>query len=118
MASYLPRTLIRGDTRQVNVTVRDTIGNPVDLTGCKVYFTLNLSASPTDDSSAPIAKSTTTHTDPTHGKTMILLTKADTDGVPPGVYYFDAQVRDAFGQPTSSSRGHITVQGDITRSTD
>lgn len=121
--SYLDRTLIRGDDRKVSITVRNAAGQPIDLSGCKVYFTLNLSDNPANDASAGISKSTTTHVDAvtglpsaTAGKTTITLTHTEMEDVAPGVYWFDAQVRDAFGQIVSKQKARITVEADITRS--
>lgn len=51
---------IRGDTRVIQVNCFQSDGvTPLDLTGATVYFTLNSSNSPTDDSDMALQKTVT-----------------------------------------------------------
>ena len=113
-ASYLERELIRGDSRLVDITVTDKRRQAIDISGCKVFFTLTQEAAPQDDTAAKIKKSTSVHTDPTHGKTRIQLTHDDTKDLEPGTHYFNVQVVDAFGHVVSKKRSTITVLADST----
>lgn len=111
------KKFIRGDTRAINVTVTDSAGAAVDLTGGTVFFTLNASSDPTDDTDAVVEKSVTSHTDPTHGLTTITLDHADTDSLAADIYYYDIQFVDAQGNVTSKQADTFEIIADITRRT-
>lgn len=111
---------IRGDSRAITITVTKPDGiTPFDLTGCKVYFTVNANKNNTasDDSSAVISLSTSTFTAPLTGIATLQLTNAQTQTLTPGVYYYDAQVKDISGGITSLPQNTFTVVPDVTRST-
>ena len=108
---------IRGDTRVINITCVQSDGvTPINLTGAKVYFTVNASNSPTDDTGAAFQKVTTTHTAPTLGQTSITIANADTQTLAPGNYYYDVQLKDAAGNITSLKQDVFTINADIGRS--
>lgn len=109
-------TIKRGDTRVINIPYLDANGAALDLTGAKVYFTVNASSSPTDDTSAVIAKSTSSFASPTSGIATITLSNTDTQNITPGTYYYDAQVKDASGNVTTSKVDKFIIKADITRS--
>jgi hypothetical protein len=109
---------IRGDTRviQVNCVQSDGV-TPLDLTGATVYFTLNSSNAPTDDSGDALQKTVTSHTAPILGQTSITILPADTTGLTPGDYYYDVQVKDANGNISSLKQDIFRINADITRTT-
>ncbi len=108
--------VIRGDNRQINMTFLESDGStPINLTGGTVYFTVNATQNPTDDTSAAIAKVITTgFTDPTNGKHTLTLLPADTN-IDPSSYFYDAQFTDSSGNKLSSYQGRFVVQADTTR---
>lgn len=107
--------VIRGDTRTVNLTFLETDGStPINLTGGTVYFTVNTSSDPADDTSDAFQKTATSFTDATNGQHSFTLTHSDTN-ITPGTYWYDAQFVDAVGDYTSSYRGKFIVQSDVTR---
>jgi len=107
--------VIRGDTRTVNLTFLQSDGiTPINLAGGTVYFTVNSSDDPTDDTSAAFQKTATSFTDAAKGKHTFTLTHADTD-ITPGDYWYDAQYTDAVGNYVSSYRGRFVLQSDTTR---
>ena len=108
-------SIIRGDSRVIQVNVVDSSGNAVDITGGEVFFTVNASNSPTDDTAAVIEKSTSSFTNPTAGEALITLTNTDTQNITPGVYYSDVQYKDASGDITSMAQAQLTVNADIAR---
>lgn len=109
------KDVIRGDTRQVNLTFLQSDGTtPINLTGGTVYFTVNSSSDPTDDSSVMFQKTATSFTDATEGEHTFTLTHSDTN-IAAGSYWYDAQFKDSVGNYTSSYRGKFEVQSDITR---
>lgn len=73
------KDIVRGTTRAINVTFTDQAGAAYDLTGGKVFFAATTVTAPTDDSGASIdITPVTSHTDPTNGKSQIVLSSTDT----------------------------------------
>lgn len=107
---------IRGDTRNVTIQVYQEDGfTPLNLTGATVFFTVNASANPTDDSAAVIQKTITIHTAPLLGQTAFTLTSGDTNALTPATYYYDVQVKDASSNIISQKADTFTIVADITR---
>jgi len=108
--------VIRGDTRTVNLTFLASDGSTaIDLTGGTVYFTVQNSTDPTNDTTALMfQKTATSFTSATTGKHTFTLTHADTD-IAAGTYWYDAQFVDSTGSYLSSYRGKFVVQSDTTR---
>jgi hypothetical protein len=107
--------VIRGDTRTVNLTFLQSDGStPVNLTGGTVYFTVNSSSDPSDDTSVAFQKTATSFTSATTGQHTFTLTHTNTN-ITPGTYWYDAQFVDSTGGYLSSYRGKFVVQSDTTR---
>jgi hypothetical protein len=107
---------IRGDTRVININALQADGiTPLDLTGSKVYFTLNASNTPTDDTSAALQKTTITHIAPTLGQTSITINPTDTQTLIPQSYFYDIQILDTNGRVTSIKKDVFIINSDITR---
>lgn len=109
--------IIRGDTRTITATFVDSSGAPLDLTGGKVFFTVNSSNEPSDDSGAVITKDVTSFATPTSGVATITLASSDTTNVAPGTYWYDLQFVSAGGVVTSLEKAKFVVKADITRRT-
>lgn len=108
---------IRGDTQVISLQCYQSDNvTPLDLTGATVYFTVNSSNAPTDDTSAAFQKTTSSHTAPTLGQTSITINASDTQSLTPGTYYYDVQVTDASGHKTSLKKDVFVINSDITRS--
>jgi predicted aspartyl protease len=105
--------LIRGDSRTIKVTFKDSAGDLYDLTGATAYLTISKSANPSSDENAVIQKTQTNLTG--EGVVTFKLTPNDTE-ISPGNYWFDAQLVDAEENKLSRKRDKITVIPDITRS--
>lgn len=119
--------IIRGDSQLFIPTV--TSNNvPVNITNYEVFFTVNPSTDPTDDSGAIIEKSVTPTTtqvilfnginytiNPAQGQAAIQLSNTDTQNLVPGGYFFDVQVKDLVGNIVSLKQGNFTIIPDITR---
>jgi hypothetical protein len=120
MATKLGKTIgpcIRGDNRTVNLTFLASDGaTPINLTGGTVYFTVNSSSDPSDDTSVAFQKTVlgSSATAPTLGQHTFTLTHANTD-ITPGTYWYDCQFVDSTGAYLSSYRGKFIVQSDTTR---
>lgn len=107
--------VIRGDTRTVNLTFLAADGTTaLNLAGGTVYFTVNSSSDPSDDTSVAFQKTATSFTDAAAGEHTFTLTHSDTN-IDPGTYFYDAQFVDSVGGYLSSYRGKFVVQSDTTR---
>ncbi len=107
--------VIRGDTRTVNLTFLESDGStPINLAGGTVYFTVNSSSDPSDDTGVAFQKTATSFTDATAGEHTFTLTHSDTN-IDPNTYWYDAQFKDSVGNYLSSYRGKFVVQSDVTR---
>lgn len=107
----------RGDTHSIVLNVANA-GVAVDLSGYTVFFTVNASNIPTDDSAAVISKTVTLPTPSTPlGQVVITLLPADTTNLIPGTFYYDIQLKDLSGNITSTDQDIFTLVADITRRT-
>lgn len=107
--------VIRGDTRVVNLTFLEADGStPINLAGGTVYFSVNTSSDPTDDTSVAFQKTATSFTSASTGEHTFTLTHSDTN-ITPNTYWYDCQFVDSTGAYLSSYRGKFIVQSDVTR---
>lgn len=107
----------RGDDHSFIMTITDSSGTAIDITGYTFTYTVkNIKDNVIDDSTAIIQKSVTSHTDPTAGITSIALTPTETN-VTPGVYYHDFQMKDTSGDIFTFAEGKTRIKADVTRST-
>jgi len=106
--------LFRGDSREFSLTFSDDDGKPIDITGWKVYFTLKDSEGD-PDSEAILRKDVTDHHDAEAGNTRIHLDPSDTNGVQPGEYHFDFQIKKPNGDILTVAKGEMRILTDITR---
>lgn len=104
--------IIRRDDVRLTVTITDDEGNPLNLTGATVYFTVKENRLDSDED-ALITAEVTSHVNPTGGLTEIDLTQEQTD-LEARSYFFDVQVKDASDRIRSINYGLIRVQQDIT----
>ena len=110
-------TIIRGDSQSIDVVFEDDAGVKLNLTGKTVFFTVkeqsDISA---NDDKALIKKTITVHSDPTNGKTTIVLAPTDTN-LEPANYVYDLQVKDAGGDIMSTEKSYLEIILDVTRRT-
>ena len=106
--------LIRGDTWSFPLTFTSD-GQPVDITGATVSFTLKKNYND-PDSSALISIDNTSHIDPANGQTIIEVSASSTANLEaPKSYFFDFQIKFADGSVKTIQSGIIEVLPDITR---
>lgn len=107
--------IIRGDTYNIPMTFTNNDWTEVDLTWCVVFFTAKPKwSSKTDDTDAVISKTISVHTDPTHWKTTLILSSADTD-IPSWEYIYDCQLKTSWGDIHSTQKDVLIVENDITK---
>ena len=110
-------THYRGDTLSRLITITNSDGTAFNLTGYTAFFTIkNISDNSADDSGAILAKSWTTHSDPTNGKTLLTATSAEM-AIDEGTYKYDVQIKSTVNAITTVIAGEITILEDITKRT-
>ncbi len=104
--------IFRGDTINIDVTIQDSNGTAVDITGYTFFFTVKTTKSD-KDADAIITKDVTSHTAPASGQTRITLSSTQT-AVAVGVHYYDIQMKDTSDVITTIVDGKFIVNQDIT----
>jgi hypothetical protein len=103
-------TVIRGDTVTFELTITDSAGDPYDLTGAEVWFSVErLGISKTVGSGITVAT-------PASGVATISLVTADTEDAPNlrVSYRYDVQLRLSDGSIKTPVRGQLIVIPDVT----
>lgn len=115
MADTEKLTIIRGDSENITVTFKDNDDVAVNLTGKTVFFTVKKleDINEDDDASAIIKKEITTHSAPTSGETIIVLTTTDTDQAP-GEYVYDLQIVSGT-TVISTEMSYLSILQDVTK---
>lgn len=90
-------TVKRGETKTINLHIKEN-GADKNITDYTISFTVKVNSKDFDDSDsvAVIKKDITTHTDPTAGKTAIVLDENDTK-LPPRTYVYDIKIKSPSG---------------------
>lgn len=116
----IPLDMKRGDTGVFLLQVKDTNGNPYNITGGKVYFTAK--RSPVEPDSQAVSQlsspaSGVLITDALSGKSTARMPATATVAFPdtPVVLGYDAQLVEADGTVTTFQEGALTVEPDFTR---
>ena len=93
MASDL--TIYEGEDKTWDVTITDSVGAPIDITGYTFLFVVKYKVTD-EDSTSIIKKIITSHSDPTNGVTQIIVLESDTEDIN-GKYLYDFQMEDDSG---------------------
>ena len=94
------------------VTVTDSTGSAVDLTG----YTHEAQIRKSYDSSSATQTFTTTTTDATAGQFTLVLTNAQTAAIPHGRYVYDAVItQTSGGEKTRVVEGIVTINPRVTQ---
>ena len=106
--------LVRGDTKTFVLNFTSDGTTPIDITGWTIYYTVKMCLGD-DDADALIRKIITTHTDPTNGKTEIILNNSDTQNLPTETLWHDIQVKDTDDKINTIAAGQLNIITDVTR---
>ena len=113
--------LYRGDNKSFTLSFTDAVGDPIDITGWKIYFTMKKSLTQSD-AEADLKEDTEEHDDPENGLTSIHLSNGQTDTLGsselPTDYFYDIQVKKTDGSVLTVISGIIKVLADVTRRED
>jgi len=102
--------VFRGDSLEVDITVVDSAGAPVDLTGASAKFTVRRRE---DDETALLEKSLEIY-DPAAGKMRLSLSPTDTD-LEPASYPADIQITFSDGRVKTVWKSEFVVRWDVGR---
>lgn len=105
-------SMVRGDTKRLEVTVRDEAGAIVDLTGSSIRWRIARSVSSVALISKAIGTGITV-VNATLGRFDILLTAAESATLPVAALYHESEVIDSGGQVSTILRGTVTVDKDL-----
>ncbi len=107
--------LKQGDSDTLEFAFTDESGNPVDITGATLYFSVKSSL---DDSGYFFQKVVTAHTDAQNGGTEVSITSENTNTS--GLYYYECVLvlpdgsRDAFLPESKAKIGKFKIHKGIT----
>lgn len=104
--------IIRRDDVAYDITFVDVDGDPINLTGATVFFTVKRKLTDVD-ADAVIEKEITVFTTPLLGVATLNLTNSETN-IAPGDYFFDIQLKTVDGKIASSVAGKFFVLQDVT----
>lgn len=109
-------TLIRGDDYSIPITITNSDWTAYNLTGCTIRFTARPSSTlyDTDDTTAIISKTITSHTTPASWISLITLSNTDTD-IAIWEYDYDLQITTATNKIHSSVKWKLNVVQDVTK---
>jgi len=113
-------TIYRGDNKTWTIAFTDDAGDPIDITGYTLFFTVKNKGCYQDDSAdtnALIEKDVTVHTNPTGGISAVSLVPADTNTIEPDDYIYDMQLKDSTDNILTVIKGDFTITADVTRRT-
>ena len=103
--------IIRGDDTNLEVSFTDENDVAVDISNDNLVFTAKSDFTSSGVISVSVASGE--HSDPTNGKTNILLSHDDTD-IDAGNYFYDIQLTSGSGYVRSIDYGRLIVKHDIT----
>lgn len=101
--------IYKGDYVDIRVTVKDEVGNPINLTGYTPKAQLR-----TNYDAVSAIDFTTTLVSPTAGQVKIYLSSATSSTLVPGPYIWDFQVADPSGEVRTYLTGDVTVYNEVT----
>jgi len=110
-------SIYKGDSRTLEVTVTDTSGAAVDITGYTMKFTVKKSEA---DTTNTIQKTTTLATeidltDPANGIAEVYLLPADTLNLKAGTYVYDVEVTTDTSKVYTVIKSTFVIVEDVTK---
>ena len=102
----------RGDTVTFDIVIKDDDGNPIDISGSTIIFTMKNNMDDADP--GILQKIQTTHTNPTLGQSQIILSHTDTKALVPGSFFYDFQLTLDNGDVQTIDLNKVSVMADVT----
>ena len=113
--AYQSFGLQQGQNVELPITVVDSAGSAVDLTGASARFAMarNTSATPVVDSNASPQTATITFTNAAAGLLTVAIDDTALDGLT-GDYYYEVKATDSSTNESVIARGWITMEAALT----
>jgi len=113
------KTLIRGDTRTLNVTITDILGSPVNIGGHDLWVTFKKNLDDPDPGAMQVKATQPINADTSVGKGSIVLPSDKTGLLDHDVYWYDLQWVQPGTPPIVKTIEvkRVRVTPDVTRST-
>lgn len=108
------KNIYAGDTIELGIIIKNTLGNPINITGSTIVFTMKSDLNKLD-ADAEVQVIVTTHSNPVQGETEIVVQPAATNNLFPGTYYYDIQFKDATGKIKTILYGTTKVLQTVTK---
>jgi hypothetical protein len=108
-APLAPITVVCGDTVQLNMTVTDETGAPIDIAGMLVKWAMGKSAQGPRLLSKTVGQGIVI-TDSPNGAFAVFLTPNDTLLLTPANYYHEFELTDGSGNVSTVARGSLQLQ--------
>lgn len=108
----------RGDTKVFNLSFKDSSGDPINITGHSLWFTMKAAIADLDkDATLQKQMVFPAGTESENGTGVLTLTSDETKTIDPGLYFFDIQKVIPENPPVVATvlSGRIAVLADITR---
>lgn len=111
------KEMYRGDNKTFQVTIKDSTGTAVNISGAGLKFTVKEAA---NDPSFKIQKTSASATeidltDPTNGIAEIYLVPDDTRNLKAGAYQYDVEYTDTSSKIYTVIKDTLTLLDDVTR---
>jgi hypothetical protein len=106
-------TMVRGDTKRLEVTVRDEAGAIVNITSASIRWWMAKTVNATAFTLQKAVGSGVTVVDAAAGRFDVLLVATDTRTLTPGAYYHECEVVDSGGQVSTVFRGALVLEKDL-----
>lgn len=118
-SSLEPMKIIRWDTYDQVMKVKDKNGDPVNIAGYTIYFTVKKKSgiNTDDDVDNEIQKILTVHSNPTQWETQLRIESSETEDLAPWEYRFDVQIVSPGGDVSSAPKRPFIVLQDVTKDT-
>jgi len=113
MATYKDLNFNEGDDFPYIVTITDSDGVAVDLTGYTFYMTIKKKKSD-PDAIAIFKKTVTSIPQAAEGIVTITVDRADTLNIQPGIYPYDIKYKDSTGDIRTVIYGNFTIIQGVT----
>jgi len=107
--------IFQHNTIPINLTIDDTSGTAIDISGYKFWITIKTNESDSDVN-AIVQNTSTAPAGSTDGKITLTLSKTDTDQTA-GDYYYDIQMMDLSNSVYTLFKGIVTIETAITGAT-
>jgi hypothetical protein len=112
MTATVDFAMVRGDTKRLEVTLRNDAGVAQDIAGNSIRWRIGKTVAGPSLLSKAIASGITVVDAPT-GRFDVLITAAESAVFTPGTFYQECEVIDGSGNVSTVFRGVVTIEKDL-----